>query len=162
MFPEQEWEIELEHVKRAYRLMSILNSIRESFRVDRVRQAEAEAGIAPSISAKDSDDRDLPGCQSISGTWTTEIVRRMLFKSAPTDTPGEYKCHSTKTWQLFPGKGKTKIGKLIVYAFKEFAKLCPPEIGRFDGDQDSLMWKMPDEPDAECQRVLTEYANVAA
>ena len=116
-----------------------------SFRANCIRQAEAEVGIAPSITAKDSDDRGLPGCQHIVGASTPELVRQILLKSAPTDTPGEYKCHTT-TWQAFTSLEKAKVGKVTVYAFREFCR----------------NWKMPDELVAEYQRALMEYANVVA
>ena len=161
-FKEEPWEVELQHVERAYKLMSILDGVREGFRTNRIREAELVAGIPEALAAKNGEDRDIPNCPSLSGTWGTEISRRMLFKSAPTDIAGEYKCHSVKTFQLFTKKEQAKVGKMTVYMFRDIAKACPPVLGRFDEGQDSLLWKLPDDPSAEWKSALLEYANTAA
>ena len=108
-----------------------------------------------------SGDRDLPDCPVVAGTHGTEIARRMLFKSVTTDTPGEYKCHSAKTFQLFSPKEKASMGKISLFVFRGIAKTCPPILGKFDAEKDSLIWELPLPASDDWQTALQMYANTS-
>jgi len=162
MFKEEKWEVDVVHVRRAYTLMHILDSVRECFRTNRIREDELAAGIDESKGAVLGADHDHPDCQKVEGTTGTDIARRMLFKSVPTENKGEYKCHTMKTFQMFTPKEKTKIGKMTVFIFREIAKVCPPVLGTFNVAQDSLIWHIPSDPSDEWTNALKQFANTKA
>lgn len=160
MYKEVPWVIELQHVTRAYKLMSILDQIREGFRTNCIKDAAVIVGAAAAVSAKLSEDRDLEGCTHVNGTWGTEIARRILFRSQPVGVSGEHKCHSMKTFQLFTPKERARVEKVPVSVFREIAKLCPAVLGKFDTELDALVWCLPDELTDELVSALQDYANV--
>eukprot|EP00969_Alexandrium_andersonii_P312872 13824321-Alexandrium_andersonii.AAC.1 len=88
-YKEEPWVVELQHIKRAHRLMSVLDGVREAFRTNEVPAAGGGGEAAPK--ATEDADEDIPGCPRVAGTTSTEIARRMLAKAAPTGVPGEYK-----------------------------------------------------------------------
>ena len=149
--------MQLQHIERAHRLMSIFDGIRETFRTSDL--PEASDGAAATQVARAGVDRDLAGCPSVAGTKTTEIARRMLFKATATDNPGEYKCHTTRVWSLFTKKEQEKVGRVSVYVFRDIAKACPPALGRFDDKLDSIIFTVPDELTDEWHACLLDFAN---
>ena len=149
--------MQLQHIERAHRLMSIFDGIRETFRTSDF--PEASDGAAATQVARTAVDRDLAGCPSVAGTKTTEIARRMLFKATATDNPGEYKCHTFKAFSLFTKKEQEKVGRVSVYVFRDIAKACPPALGRFDDKQDSIIFTVPDDLTDEWHAGLLDLAN---
>ena len=143
LYREEPWMVELQHIRRAHRLMAILDGIREGFRTDTVQDATQGGDTAPV--AAGGVDKDLPGCPLVKGTTTTEIARRMMCKAVPTGVPNEYKVCAVTAWKLFTKKEHAKVGKLTVYAFRDVAKACPAIIGEFDASIDALVFTIPGE-----------------
>ena len=159
-FREEDWVIQAEHVERAFRLMTILDGIRLAFRTNQAPQVEEEAG---GQGEGDSPllERDLPNCPQCRGARTTEIARRMLTKSTAQGDGGEYSVHTIKVWKLFTAKEiKARSIEVKVHTFREIAKACPPALGRYDADSDSLVFTVPSEPSDEYKDALAQYANM--
>jgi hypothetical protein len=159
MYKEVEWVVELNHVRRAYKLMSILEGMREGFRTNKIALAAMAEGASEAAGAGVGEDRDLPGRPSVNGTKGTAFARRMLFKSSATDIEGEYACSATKTFTLYTHSEKASMGKVSVFLFRDIAKACPSQIGQFDAQKDALIWSLPSEPSEEWKLALLQYAN---
>jgi hypothetical protein len=157
-YREQAWEVEIGHIQRANLLMAIFDGIREGIKTktvaDEFTQNEAMHCLA--------GDRDLPGCPSVRGTKTTEIVRRLLFKSTAGADPTHWVCPCSKSFQAFTRKEFETVGKMTSAGFRNIAKVCPPIIGHFDATGDMLMFEVPDEPSDEWKAALLGYANTSA
>ena len=86
-----------------------------------------------------------------------------MFKATETSEKGEYKVHATAIWKIFSRKESTDRdikGRLSVILFRELAKACPPVLGKFDEDSDSLLFKMPSDETEGWKLGLSLYANV--
>ena len=83
-YAEAPWEVDVDHVERAYRLMTtIFDGIRERF----CAGAEPAGTEAADVSQDKSGDLDLPGCPHVEHVKTTKIARRMVCKGTPSETP---------------------------------------------------------------------------
>ena len=61
----------------------------------------------------------------------------------PAGDPGVFKIHAMHCHRLFTATGHKKIGKINCQVFRVIAKACPPALGRFDEESDSLIVEMP-------------------
>ena len=153
-FREEKWEVEVEHIRRAYSLMSILEAIRQGFRTASVEN--------PHVDVKLAADVQIAGFPEVAGTTTTEIVRRALSKATPLEEPDRYQAHSSVTFRLYTTKEKEKVGKLSVMSFRKIMEKCPAELGAFDIEKDAFIFSIPQDPPAELVDALKKYANTTA
>ena len=153
LYDEQQWTVQVSHIKRAYLFMDILDKIREGFRHGEVQD---DAVLGAAVGA----DSQLPGCPVVQGTTTTEIVRRALCKGSPVPgSPGEYRSHSSRAFTMFTAKERQTVGKVPVQVLRDILVKCPEVLGKWEGGVDSLVFRLPEEPSDAVNVALKEFAN---
>ena len=163
-FAEEQWTVDPQHIHRAFRLLCILDDIRESFRH---LEAPKPTGGEPGHATVDPD-RNLAGAAAVANATTTEICRRMMCAATPVDGADggdpTFRSHAMGCYRIWTKKemDSRNVGKVSAIRFREFARLVPVVIGKFDPDQDSLIFKLPTEPDASFETALRGYANITA
>ena len=141
-YREETWLVEISHVRRAQKLMTILQGIQSGLREKGAPDGQEDNTVAE---AATDGDKDLAGCPVVEGAKTTEIVRRILSKGQPGSAPREYMTHTTRTFSLFSRKEKQDrhLTGFNVYKFRDICKAMPPALGRFDPEKDCFVFVLP-------------------
>ena len=137
---ELEWEIQDDHVERAFKLASLLDKIRTAFR-ECVTPGDVESLTGPTIPDAPVDpERNLENIPVIDNVKTTEIARRMLSKATPAGDDGCLQVPAHRVFSLFTTKetDARKLGKVGVRVFRDIARACPDAIGQFNEEKDAL------------------------
>jgi hypothetical protein len=152
-FVEAAWVIEEEQIKRAFRLMTILDGIRAAFRTNEAPSI-SDAPSSDSAVRSTDPDRELPDCPQVDNAKTTKIARRILSKAIPGQSAGVFVVATLQIWKI-DGKKKhetRKIGKLTTSTFRDIAKRCPSVLGAFVAEKDNLALTIPEEPNVSKMR----------
>ena len=134
MFREGPWLVQPDHVRRASKLLRVLDAIRLGLRnLGAVPAQNAEGDISKEL------DADAPGCPEVVGTTTSEIARRMLCSAGVVSRCGDAiqcKSHTVQAYRLFTKGEVTKrgIGKISIGVFRTIAGKIPAALGRFDAE----------------------------
>ena len=106
MFREGPWLVQPDHVRRASKLLRILDAIRLGLRnLGAVPAQNAEGVISKEL------DTNAPGCPEVVGTTTSEIARRMLCSAGVVSRDGDAiqcKSHTVHAYRLFTKGEVTK------------------------------------------------------
>lgn len=137
------WLVKRTHVQRAYKLMEILDSMRQAF------QGSCGAEVAPPLAIEPSshhservgEDRDVPGVTSVRGLLGTKFVRRILCRAAQQED-GDYISYAYDAFKIFSAKERSGFGKIGVNQFREVARACPPTLGKYVEAKDALIFQL--------------------
>ena len=150
-FLEQQWEVNADHVDRAFLLLTVLWDIRTGWKEGHVHAA----------AAKGHADVNLPGLSTYECAKTTEIVRRFLGRADKTNVQGVYKILVRQVFNIFTQKEKRDIKEVpnVAYCRQLFGKL-PAVLGEFDPVGDCFVLTVPDNITSGYESSLCEWANV--